>query len=278
VIIKKILERVEMTTPDEIIEKLAEAEVSSEPMITPMNLGKLSILTGVIGIVLKLGGDAAFEEHTSSAIMVNIAAALIVGGGISAGMYGLIRACKCFSIDMLLLAGIGIFLNGGLFAMGFVKLPMPGQFNMGPGKFSAITTNVGPKSVSAKEMNVQPISGKGGPRIITQDWTAGYPYEVSDKNFDELVNHADTPVLVDFWAPWCGPCRMMGPVIEQLAAKYEGKVKIYKLNVDIGKETAASFKIRGIPTIILFKNGQIKTKWVGVTSEQEISSAIDKLL
>jgi thioredoxin 1 len=267
-----------MATPDELIEKFSEAEKSSGPIATPANLGKLSILAAVIGIVLKLGGDAVFDEHTSSAIMVNIAAALIVGGGISAGMYGIIRACKCFSLDMLLLAGAGIFLNGGLFAMGFVKVPIPARFNMGPGKISAITTNIGPKSASAKEMNARPISSKSSHSIVTQDWTAGNAIEVTDKNFDEVVNNSNIPVLVDFWAPWCGPCRMMGPIIEQVAAKYEGRVKVYKLNVDIGRETATSFKIRGIPTIILFEHGKIKAKWVGVTSEQDISLAIEKLL
>jgi thioredoxin 1 len=201
-----------------------------------------------------------------------------VGACISAGMYGLIRAYKCFSIDMLLLAGAGIFLNGGLFMIGIVKLPIPGQFGMGPGSVSARVATIGPKSASAKEMNARPVPMKGGRSMVTQDWTAGYPCEVTDKNFDEAVNRADMPVLVDFWAPWCGPCRMMGPIIEQIAARYEGKVKVCKLNVDIGKETAASFKITGIPTIILFKNGKIKQKWVGVTNEQEISLAIEKLL
>jgi thioredoxin 1 len=265
-----------MSTPNE--QSSWAEEESSRLIITPANLGKLSILAAVIGIVMKLVADAVLDEQSSAAVSVGIAAALIVGAGISAGMYGLIRACKCFSIDMLLLAGAGLFLNGGLFAIGFVKLPMPGQFGTGPGSVSGRVANIGPKSDSAKELNVKPVPMKGGRTMVTHDWTAGYPCEVTDKNFDEVVNHADTPVLVDFWAPWCGPCRMMGPIIEQIAAKYEGRVRICKLNVDIGKETAASFKITGIPTIILFKNGRVQKKWVGVTNEWEISSAIEKLL
>jgi thioredoxin 1 len=265
-----------MDTPEKQTE--LEIEESSRPTAGRANLGKISILAAVIGIVLKLCGDAALGEQSSSTTVINVAAMLIVAGGISLGMYGLIRACKCFSIDMLLLAGVGIFLNGGLFAMGFVKLPIPKQFDFGSGSVLGRVTNIGPKGVSGKEINIKPVPMKGGRSMVTQDWTAGYPSEVTDKDFDEVINKADTPVLVDFWAPWCGPCRMMGPIIEQIAAQYEGKIKVCKLNVDIGKQTAANFKVTGIPTIILFKNGKIKAKWVGVTNAQDISAAIEKLL
>ena len=157
-------------------------------------------------------------------------------------------------------------MNGILIVVGFVTLPIPGKLDMGP------------KSVSAKEMNVKPVHMKGGRTMVTQDWTDGNAIEVTDRNFDDAIHNSNMPVLVDFWAPWCGPCRAMGPVIEQIAAKYQGKVKVCKLNVDIGKETASSFKVTGIPTIILFKKGRVQEKWTGVTDEREISSAIEKQL
>jgi thioredoxin 1 len=239
---------------------------SNDATVTPANLGKLSILIAVIGIVLKLVGDTVFDDNSSSATSVGIMASLIVGGGIVVGMWGFRKAWSCFSIDMLLLSGAGLFLNGGLIAIGFITLPMPSQFGLGP------------KSVSARNMNVKPVSSKGVTTVVTKDWTSGYPIELTDKNFDDIVNNSNIPVLVDFWAPWCGPCRMMGPVIDRIAAKYEGKVKVFKLNVDGSRKTPANFGIRGIPTIILFKKGRVQTKWVGLTSERDICSAIDRQL
>jgi len=236
-----------------------EIEESSGPVVTPVNLGKLSILAAVTGVTLKLVGDVIFEEQSLAATSIGIAAMLIVGGGISAGMYGLMRACKSFSIDMLLLAGAGIFLNGGLFAMGIVKLPMPKLFGLGPG------------SVSAQEMKVRSVSSW----IATQDGTGGYPIDVNDKNFDEVVIHANVPVLVDFWSP---KYRKMDPTIEQIAVKYGGKMKVCRLNIDDSRQAAASFDIKDVPTILFLKSGKVKLKWVGFTEEQSICSEIDKLL
>jgi thioredoxin 1 len=86
------------------------------------------------------------------------------------------------------------------------------------------------------------------------------------------------PVLVDFWAPWCGPCRMLAPIIEQVADEFAGKAKVCKLNTDQARDTAVEFGISAIPTVILFKDGQVQKKWVGLTSKKDISEAINKLL
>jgi thioredoxin 1 len=107
---------------------------------------------------------------------------------------------------------------------------------------------------------------------------AGNIIELSDASFDETVHKSAEPVLVDFWAPWCGPCRMLTPIIEQVADEFAGKAKVCKLNTDQARDTAVEFGISAIPTVILFKDGQIQKKWVGLTSKKDISDTISKLL
>lgn len=253
-----------MSTPDELIEKFTEAKKPTK--ISPAKAGKFSIIAAVVGIVINLAGDTLFKEGVTATIMAGIVAGVAMAVGVVAAMWGLARARRCQGKDAMILAGTGLVMNGILIVTGFITFPMPGKIDFGP------------KSVSAKEMNAKPVYMKGGRVMVTQDWTAGNAVEVTDKNFDDVVNNSNMPVLVDFWAPWCGPCRAMRPVIEQIAAKYEDKVKVCKLNIDIGKETASSFKIKSIPTIILFKKGQVQEKWIGVTDEQDICSAIEKQL
>ena len=107
---------------------------------------------------------------------------------------------------------------------------------------------------------------------------AGNVVELSDADFDDVVHNSDEPVLVDFWAPWCGPCKMMAPILNELADGYAGKAKICKLNTDEARDSAMEFGIQAIPTVILFKNGQVQKKWVGLTSKKDLAAAIDEQL
>lgn len=106
---------------------------------------------------------------------------------------------------------------------------------------------------------------------------AGNLIELTDDAFDATIN-SGMPVLVDFWAPWCGPCKMIAPVIAEIADDYAGKAKICKMDTDENRDAAIKFGISAIPTIILFNEGQVAKKWVGLTSKDDITDAIDKLL
>ncbi|MBO7249193.1 MAG: thioredoxin [Bacteroidales bacterium] len=100
---------------------------------------------------------------------------------------------------------------------------------------------------------------------------------ITDTNFDELVLKSDVPVLVDFWAPWCGPCRMITPIVEELAAEYEGKYLIAIWNVDDCSEVPLKYGIRNIPTILFFKGGELKDKLVGMTDKAAIVEKLNTL-
>ena len=99
---------------------------------------------------------------------------------------------------------------------------------------------------------------------------------INKNNFEEEVLKSDKDVLVDFWAPWCGPCRAVGPIVDELANEYVGKAKISKLNVDDEGELAAKFRVMSIPTIMIFKDGEIVEKVIGARSKEELTSLINK--
>ena len=98
---------------------------------------------------------------------------------------------------------------------------------------------------------------------------------VTDSSFEQEVLKSQGPVLVDFWAEWCGPCKMIGPVLEDIAGDYAGKLKIAKLNIDENPNTPPKYGIRGIPTLMLFKNGQVEATKVGAVSKSQLAAFID---
>lgn len=102
--------------------------------------------------------------------------------------------------------------------------------------------------------------------------------ELTDSNFDELVLKSDKPVLVDFWAEWCGPCRMVAPIVSEIATEYDGKAVVGKLDVDSNPGVATRFGIRNIPTILFFKDGEVADKQVGAVPKSVLTSKIENLI
>ncbi len=99
---------------------------------------------------------------------------------------------------------------------------------------------------------------------------------LNDDNFEAEVLKSDKPVLVDFWAPWCGPCQMMGPLVEELASEYEGKAKVAKLNVDESQTTAGQYKVMSIPTFLVFKGGEVVDQMVGGVQKDKLKEMVNK--
>lgn len=98
--------------------------------------------------------------------------------------------------------------------------------------------------------------------------------KITGDNFEEEVLKSDKPVLIDFWAPWCGPCKMMGPVVEQLAAEYEGRVKVGKVNVDEEMELAQKYQVMSIPMFLLFKDGKVEKQVMGARPKEELEKML----
>jgi thioredoxin 1 len=101
---------------------------------------------------------------------------------------------------------------------------------------------------------------------------------VSDDAFDQEVLKSDTPVLLDFWAEWCGPCKAIAPALEDLAKQYEGKLRVVKLNIDHNQKTPRAYGVRGIPTLMVFKNGKVEATQIGAVSKGQLVQMIDKAI
>ena len=104
------------------------------------------------------------------------------------------------------------------------------------------------------------------------------PVDVNEASFDKVVLQAKEPVLVDFWAPWCGPCKMVGPVVEELAKEYAGKIKVCKMNTDENPVTASAYRISAIPTLLFFKGGKVMNDMQGMQPKEEMKKSLDALL
>ena len=107
---------------------------------------------------------------------------------------------------------------------------------------------------------------------------SGSVSDITDDGFDAEVLKSDVPVLVDFWAPWCGPCKSIAPILEELASEYAGKLKIVKMNVDENPNTPSNYDVRGIPNLVFFKSGEMIEQVVGAVPKDQLVAAIDKIV
>jgi thioredoxin 1 len=107
---------------------------------------------------------------------------------------------------------------------------------------------------------------------------SGKAFEVTDTDFDDMIMNADRPALVDFWAVWCGPCRIVGPIVEEIAEEFDGRAVVAKMDVDQNRDTAVKFGIQAIPTLLLVKNGEVADRIVGAVDKNSIKTKLEALL
>ncbi len=132
--------------------------------------------------------------------------------------------------------------------------------------------------IPAAKVDERPTCGQCRSPIDLRGLFTGRPVEVTDRNFEAEVLRSPLPVLLDCWAPWCGPCRMVGPVIESLAAEWRGRIKVAKINTDENQGTAARFQIRSIPTLLVFDRGKLADTMVGALPKEQIAARMSPFL
>lgn len=143
------------------------------------------------------------------------------------------------------------------------------DFVLGRGPRPAATQTAPPRSSNGRSAQ----SASGGSSNAT-----GTPVVITDASFEREVVNSDIPVLVDLWAPWCGPCRMIGPIVEKIARDYAGRLKVAKLNVDENPQTSMRYQVQGIPTLLIFRNGRVADRIVGASPEPVLRGHVDKVL
>jgi thioredoxin 1 len=125
---------------------------------------------------------------------------------------------------------------------------------------------------------VTPHAGTSGRLQEAEEPVSEHALTLTEQTFDEEIKGADGAILVDFWAEWCGPCKMIAPILEEIAGEYHDRIKVAKINIDENPQTPPKFKIRGIPTLILFKNGTVEAQKVGAVSKSQLSAFLDSNL
>ena len=139
--------------------------------------------------------------------------------------------------------------------------------------------NCGTKNrVPADKVEISAKCGKCGSPLNTEDLRNAHPAAVTDGNFDTQVLKSPLPVLLDCWAPWCGPCKMVGPIMDELASEWRGRVKVCKLNVDENPIMGSKFQIRSIPTLLIFDNGRLMETLVGAVPKEQIMQTMARFL